>query len=182
VILLIGNHDHHYFPGMKGQTAGFQEKMAVFIQQVLLENKEHLQMAFSFNQFLFSHAGITKNFLIEAFSETMWDINSLADDVNDLWRWTPQCFMFNTMCSDLYGNSVEQSPIWIRPRALMKGAQDFKKRWIQVVGHTAVKKVDIKGKATGGRYYFIDALGTSKEYLVIDDDGNVTTKVAIDQQ
>jgi hypothetical protein len=38
---------------------------------------------------------------------------------------------------------------------------------IQVVGHTTRKQIDIEGKATGGRYYFIDTL--PREYLIIKD-------------
>jgi hypothetical protein len=51
----------------------------------------------------------------------------------------------------------------------MKACQDVKKTMIQVVGHTAVKEIDAKGKATGGRYYFIDCLDNTPEYLVYED-------------
>ncbi|RYZ28541.1 MAG: hypothetical protein EOO10_09190 [Chitinophagaceae bacterium] len=51
----------------------------------------------------------------------------------------------------------------------MKDAALLKKEIIQVVGHTQQNCIDNKGKSTGGRYYFIDTLGTSKEYLVIED-------------
>jgi hypothetical protein len=37
----------------------------------------------------------------------------------------------------------------------------------QVVGHTGQKEIDIEGKATGGRYYFIDTL--PKQYLIVED-------------
>ena len=40
---------------------------------------------------------------------------------------------------------------------------------IQIVGHTGQNSIDIKGKSTGGKYYFIDTLGTSGEYLEIID-------------
>ena len=51
----------------------------------------------------------------------------------------------------------------------MKDCQEIKHRIIQVVGHTQQNQIDIKGKATGGRYYFIDTLGTSGEYLIWED-------------
>ena len=41
--------------------------------------------------------------------------------------------------------------------------------YIQVVGHTHVKKIDIEGKSTGGRYYFIDTFDTSNQFLVYED-------------
>ena len=46
---------------------------------------------------------------------------------------------------------------------------DLKKQYIQIVGHTQQDTIDIKGKSTGGRYYYIDTL-PSGEYL-IDEDG-----------
>jgi hypothetical protein len=51
----------------------------------------------------------------------------------------------------------------------MKACQDVKKTMIQVVGHTVVKQIDDKGKATGGRYYFIDCLDNTPEYLVYEN-------------
>jgi hypothetical protein len=52
----------------------------------------------------------------------------------------------------------------------MSGNKDtfIKEQFIQVVGHTAVKTIDM-GKSTGGRYYFIDTFGTNGEYLIYED-------------
>jgi hypothetical protein len=44
----------------------------------------------------------------------------------------------------------------------------LKEKYIQIVGHTQVNMIDIKGKATGGNYYLIDALGIG-EYLIYED-------------
>lgn len=52
----------------------------------------------------------------------------------------------------------------------MRDSKNIKKSGIvQIVGHTNQNQIDIKGKATGGKYYFIDTLGTSGEYLIIED-------------
>lgn len=177
VTILIGNHDHHYFRGMKAQTEGFQTESAVFIQYVLEENLQYMQMAKSINNFLFSHAGITADFLNDIYGRDGWNIENLENDVNDLWKYKPRSFIFNNECSDKYGDNKNQSPIWIRPRSLMRGAKDFKKRWIQIVGHTKQNQIDIKGKATGGRYYFIDTLETSGEYLIIEDNKITSDKI-----
>ena len=37
------------------------------------------------------------------------------------------------------------------------------------MGHTHVIKIDIEGKATGGRYYFIDTLDTSTQFLIYEN-------------
>jgi hypothetical protein len=70
-----------------------------------------------------------------------------------------------------YGDETFQGPLWIRPKSLMKANYDtLRKKIIQVVGHTPQDNIDIKGKATGGRYYFIDTLEYNQgQYLVVTD-------------
>ena len=41
----------------------------------------------------------------------------------------------------------------------------IKKMYVQIVGHTQQNSIDIKGKTTGGKYYYIDTLPYG-EYLV----------------
>ncbi len=52
-----------------------------------------------------------------------------------------------------------------------KHDKGLKKDYIQIVGHTGMKKLDLKGsdQFTGGRYYFIDTMETSGDYLIIED-------------
>lgn len=179
VIMLIGNHDHHYFPevGNTG-TSGYQHGIAPNIIQVIDENRNHLQMAYQMGEYLFTHAGVSSKFMDNVFNDEFgWKVENMAIDLNQLFRYKPNEFTFgmNTkMLSMSYldpsGDNEDQSPIWIRPRALMRANKDtLRKHVIQVVGHTEQKQLDIKGAATGGRYYFIDTLGTSGEYLILED-------------
>ena len=49
VIMLIGNHDYHYYPG--GETySGYQHGAAPAIRQLLEENKHHLQMCYQLDK------------------------------------------------------------------------------------------------------------------------------------
>ena len=80
-----------------------------------------------------------------------------------------------------YGNETFQGPLWIRPAALMAANKDVKRKKItnketlknfirQVVGQTPQDQIDIEGKATGGRYYFIDTLEYGQnQYLIVTD-------------
>jgi hypothetical protein len=169
VILLIGNHDFHYYPG--GETySGYQRGAAPAIRQLLEENKHHLQMCYQLDNILFTHAGIGWDWLsYQNRYEPGIDSDTIADFVNAIWEYQPNRFMFCGI--DQYGNSKTQTPIWIRPQALMVGNKDtfLKEEYIQVVGHTQVRKIDIEGKATGGRYYFIDILDTSNQFLIYED-------------
>ena len=164
VILLIGNHDYHYYPG--GETySGYQHGAAPAIKQLLEENNHHMQMCYQLDNILCSHAGIGHNWLVE---QEKYELGSIADFVNDIWNYKPNRFMFYGF--DPYGDNKTQTPIWIRPKSLLAGNKEtfLKKDYIQIAGHTQVNKIDIEGKATGGRYYFIDAIEVG-QYLVYED-------------
>lgn len=174
VVLLIGNHDHHYFPevGYTG-TSGYQFKVSPSITQVIDENRQHLQMAYGFSDFLFTHAGVSPVFMNQVFGPDDWSKESVVVDLNELFRYKPKAFDFNGLEST--GDNVTQTPLWIRPRSLMHAnkthSKGLKKDYIQIVGHTQMKRLDLEGsdKFTGGRYYFIDTMDTSGQYLVIED-------------
>jgi len=174
VVMLIGNHDHHYFPevGYTG-TSGYQSKIAPSITQVIDENRNHLQMAYQMDEFLFTHAGVSPVFMDEAFGSNGWQTYNVEEDLNELFRYKPRVFDFNGF--EPTGDNTTQTPIWIRPRSLMsvnkKHPKGLKKDYIQVIGHTQMQKLDLEGsdKFTGGRYYFIDTMDTTGQYLVWQD-------------
>jgi len=167
VILLVGNHDFHYYPG--GETySGYRAGSAPAIRQLLEENKDHLQMCYQLDNILCSHAGIGHNWLVEQEKyDRETDPGTIADYVNAIWNHQPNHFMFYGW--DPYGDNKTQTPIWIRPMSLMSGNKEtfLKTDYIQIVGHTGVKMIDM-GKATGGRYYFIDAIDIG-QYLIYKD-------------
>lgn len=61
----------------------------------------------------------------------------------------------------IYGDDVEQSPVWVRPDSLLKDRLDT---WAQVVGYTVQDSLVLSGEV-----FFIDTLGTSGEYLIWED-------------
>jgi hypothetical protein len=174
VVLLIGNHDYHYFPEIgHTSTSGYQNKIAPSITQVIDENRYHLQMAYQMDEFLFTHAGVSPEFLDQVFGRDGWNKDKVVEDLNELFKYKPRSFDFNGF--DPYGDNTYQTPIWIRPGSLMasnkRHSKGLKKDYIQIVGHTGMKKLDLEGsdKFTGGRYYFIDTMDTSGDYLIIED-------------
>jgi hypothetical protein len=182
VVMLIGNHDHHYFPevGYTG-TSGYQSGIAPSITQVVDENRHHLQMAYGFGEYLFTHAGVSPVFMDQVFGENDWSIENVVVDLNEMFRYKPKAFDFNGFESS--GDNTTQTPIWIRPRSLMsankKHKKGLKKDYIQIVGHTTMRKIDLKGNDmfTGGRYHFIDTMNTSGDYLVIEDNKLKTNSI-----
>ena len=180
VIMLIGNHDYHYFPEVgENGTSGYQSIFSHQIKPTIDANREHLQMAYQFDEYLFSHAGISSKFMDSVFGEDGWKIETMVEQINEQFKYKPLTFQFGSAVSikkmsylDPYGDNEEQSPIWIRPRSLMAANRDtLRKQVIQIVGHTQVRKLDLEGsqKSAGGRYYLIDCQDTTGEYLVIQD-------------
>jgi len=182
VYLLIGNHDIHYWPGVKdrGGTSGFQPTMMYQFEQFFRDNENMFQMAVSLgttiNRRLCTHAGVSSEFLKDVGYWTYdgyTDESNVADFLNDLFHHKPNEFDFvayadrNNGYVDGYGDNEGQSPIWIRPKSLQRSNKnsDLKKMFTQIVGHTVQDHIDIKGKSTGGKYYYIDTL-PSGEYLV----------------
>ena len=178
VIMLIGNHDYHYFPEIgDSNTSGYQSTLAPSIKQVVGENKQHLQLAYQFDDILVTHAGVSSEWLDDTI--TMWDVPNLAMYLNDLFTYQPTKVAYRSFkyydyennqaqLAGGFGAETFQGPLWIRPQALMKANYDTLRTQIrQVVGHTTRKQIDIEGKSTGGRYYFIDTL--PREYLIVTD-------------
>jgi hypothetical protein len=176
-IFLIGNHDYGYFEGCDGtSTSGYQFKLAPSIKMLVREWKHKLQMAYRFDDVVCTHAGVSTDFMNGVFGRGGWNADNIVELVNEQWQYKPLTFDFDIVPAvkmsyrDPHGDNVEQSPIWIRPKSLMRSNKlELKKEIIQVVGHTGQRQIDIKGMATGGRYYFIDTLHTSGEYLIYEN-------------
>ena len=173
VHLLIGNHDIHYWPGINDtKTSGFQFDMKTIFTETFQNNKDLFKMCIIIEDNLCTHAGISEDFL-EYTGYYTYDNISVVDYINELFKYKPREFLFDgifdrkTKLPNGYGDDIEQSPIWIRPKSLQKSNKnsDLKKEFIQIVGHTNQEKIDIEGKSTGGRYYYIDTL-PSGQYLI----------------
>ncbi len=161
IILLIGNHDHHYWPGVTDCCSGYQPHMRPSFQHALEDNKDLLQMCYEDHEHRFySHAGISKEWL---------SYNNITDDfeqnINELFKYRPNAFSYFPGDYSGYGDHVRQSPIWIRPNSLYRSGIDN----IQIIGHTYQPDINLLKSGRQG-YYLIDTLGTSKEFLIINDE------------
>lgn len=163
VVLLTGNHDNHYLPvarSINETYSGFQNRYAHLISPLLQQHSDLLQVCYRWEDYLFTHAGVTDTWL----NGTGYKGEEMEAYINELFRYKPQKFLFNG--SDPYGDDVTQSPLWVRPQSLKKDAVGPQKLR-QVVGHTSMKTLHTVDE----RFFFIDTLGTSGQYLVIKDGG-----------
>ena len=132
--LCMGNHDYHYFLDDPNENySGFQSKYAQEIHSALIQNRALLKIVYiTDNNILISHAGISNTFMQD---------NGFAniDDVNAAFVTQPDVFRFNGW--EPYGDEVQQGPLWIRPRSLLKDAY---KGYSQIVGHTITENITTK--------------------------------------
>jgi predicted phosphodiesterase len=181
VVMLIGNHDHHYLD--VGETySGFKAAHKWDFNDALKKNMHHLQIAYKLDDILFTHAGVSPVWMNDTFyrqARQSWSKNTIVEDLNELYKVKPTLFNFSHLGWDPSGDSVEQGPLWIRPRSLMKsnkGDDGLKKRFRQVVGHTQVNSIfdsfTASEKAMGERYYLVDAM--QRGGYVIYEDGKLT--------
>jgi hypothetical protein len=164
VVLLIGNHDYHYTGYAYSTYSGYQYGAAPIIKEILLEamNEGLMQMCFKDDIYVFTHAGITKTWA----KSNGIDLNDLENSVNELFKVNPRVFDFTIGNNySQTGNDITQTPIWVRPQALLSDAiEDI----IYIVGHTTVSRLGLIKELPN--LILIDCLGTTGEYLVLEND------------
>ena len=137
--MLIGNHDFHYnhwFEKCSGYRSSMAARNAVILNGV---ESSHLQFVYidNVNHTIYSHAGVTNTWLRESFGQR-YDKESykFINEINH------HAFKFTYKGgSDYYGNSIYQSPIWVRPESLNQDSlvDENGKAFTQIVGHTSCK-------------------------------------------
>ena len=158
VDLLIGNHDLQYIGGAR--CSDFDSAISSSLQDDLIEliRNKKIKVCIQYGNYLFSHAGISKEWMKEKSVYNLSDINErfyqnllIVDFVNK----------FN---NDISGNDSYQSPLWIRPDALIKTAIP---NICQVVGHSRIKEISTI-ENENRKIILTDT--QLKQYLIIDTD------------
>ncbi len=180
VVLLFGNHDFHYMPWYTREPySGYLPYMAAKYRKVLVSNLQHLTMAYAMGDVLFTHAGVSvewlNRFAVKPDAETPWLRLSAADiakAINDTFEQFPKRFDFNGF--NPFGDDPQQSPIWIRPWALeIANIARLNAGLVQVFGHTVPKDpqaVFQKSMESQGHKYFHADLLSHRMYLVLEGD------------
>lgn len=159
--LLLGNHDLSYLYSW-ARCSGYQNYSAKMINAVLEQHKHALNIATYHKQWLISHAGVTQTWLNKNKDKWIQDEHeNIAEFVNDLFHFHPEAFEFDGY--DSYGDDITQSPMWVRPQSLFQDGLDY-----QIVGHTGMRR--IAHPIGDKKFYFIDVLDQSNEYLVFKND------------
>ena len=160
VILLYGNHDYEYLPGISEESSRYDSLNASKITELLTENETLFHgVAYAIGErYIVTHAGVTKPWVRRYLTEAIDYLpGKMAEAINALWLTNKSAFGFkeNAEPFDYYGESIAHSPIWVRPISL--GYCNIYKRTnvIQIVGHSQVKSITEDGNAV-----FVDCLKT----------------------
>ena len=165
VILLRGNHDDQHLGYSWAECSGYFNEVGKYMESIKDRFLADTQWVYVEGNIIFSHAGISKTWFNNF---TFEDINLLNNcEPSEKFGFTPNNFY------DYYGNSITQPCVWIRPQVLVTDALDG---YIQVVGHTPVKKItNLKSvKDEWPEIWLCDCL--PDEYLVIENNEFVIKK------
>jgi hypothetical protein len=168
-ILLYGNHDFHYL--VEGEKySRYNKWQASRIKELFDEFEDYFYgVCYSINEeYICSHAGITKAWLLNKEIDTFETLKELENNINNLWsRKEERLFNFGFATNtndafDFYGTTLTHSPIWIRAHTLFD-CGPIKKDVKQIVGHTQFEKI-----VNTKNVIFIDVLNYSGETLKIN--------------
>lgn len=154
--LCYGNHDHSYWNDERcsGYNWHGRHLYMPLLEDVFKENM--IDLVYIQDDIIFSHAGVSDYWLKNV---------TMLDDVREINfdSVTLDSLNWNMLTGyDGYGNTISQSPLWIRPQSLLKSKVDG---YRQIVGHTNMgTPVDEQG------LYFNDLL---PEYYIIVEDGDI---------
>ena len=151
VDLLLGNHDLSYL--LNERTNTYQYYNSFKIKEALENNINLFQIAVEYDGYVFSHAGISKDFMEENKLSSLKDIND---------KKTNRIMKLSPMDWSGYGNSTYNSPVWIRPNALLQNAAFDK----QVVGHTVFGDKSILYSHNNNKVIFCDTINHDKSFIL----------------
>lgn len=165
VDLLIGNHDLQYVGGVR--CAPYYDFMTYALSKGYLTSlitKGILQAIAQYDNYLFSHAGLSSAWMKEKGIDNVLDINPR-------FKASPLLVDFvEKSDSNRRGDNNYQSPIWIRHISLAESAHG---NHIQVIGHTQLEsKIEIVHD--NNRKFILTDTGM-KQYLIIDTESGKET-------
>lgn len=140
-ILLLGNHDFHYFESINERYSGFRFETFMYAQAMVKAfDDKQIQIAVvdNENKTIYSHAGVTNTWFKGSSLTTILDLNNV--NFNKL-KHTYLGGDFTHIAA--YGDTIYNGPLWVRPQSLREDAfiDNSGVTWKQIVGHTHYKTI-----------------------------------------
>lgn len=156
--ITLGNHDLSYLSKFGGRScSGHQFYQAVDIEEYLSANINEFEPFVIVDNWIFSHAGITQPYLeylgrIFGNPKRIWNLEDIKTAFEER-----RFSIFNHHGNDPYGDSKDESCLWIRPPSLIRfGIDGFN----QCVGHTVLEEGEhmdywgLENRIVTGRDYY----------------------------
>lgn len=159
VHLLIGNHDLLFLR----EVSAFRKLFFPVMYKVYRENADCFRVAFQYDNFLFSHAGLTN-----AWNDRHRDVinnagQRAADALNSVYESDRSAILFEKGRSR-GGAFAEGSPIFADK---METERDPLSGYTQIVGHTKVP-APVSKSVNNGTVIYIDCLNSVHRFVMID--------------
>lgn len=160
VVLLLGNHDVHYYNDKAALGSRFSLDLMKDIEELLVENKDCFQCAYGHGNLLFTHAGVSQSWFEENFHG-----DAQRDIAEQLIARADDASLFD--CGKSRGGPQEHGGIyWADEKELHCLPPNI----IQIVGHTRMPEI-LRREVESSTIYFCDCLWQSR-YLLIEDHGH----------
>lgn len=170
VILLMGNHDLSYIsPNLR--CSGYSVELDELIGNKIsnLFRQGFIKTFHIEENILFSHAGVTKtwlNNLVNYLNVKSINVHNQINFINQLAKGVPSILGYVDSDKSGYGFSIDQGPLWVRPKSMLSDRLDNLE---QIVGHTSHNEITMfGGDEIKNRVIFIDVFDNINQYLVIE--------------
>jgi hypothetical protein len=134
--VLFGNHDTSYL--LDERCSGYQPHKAKIIKNMIENSLEFMQIIAVYENYIFSHGGVSCEWMRCAGIKDVNEINQLFKERPDFFRWVGP---------DNYGDNANEGPLWIRPVSLHITSV---KGYNQIVGHSEVNFLGYKESFNSG--------------------------------
>jgi hypothetical protein len=125
VDLLLGNHCTSYI--LAEHCSGFQPQHEFDIWETYNKNKSLYEIVAIYDNWIFSHAGVSKIWMNLCGIKEPTEINQLFKERPNFFRWVGP---------NGYGRNNSEGPLWIRENLIQCNIENYN----QVVGHTELRK------------------------------------------
>lgn len=173
ILFLLGNHEVHYvlygteyFERMRG--SGYNYSSLFFACNLINDNPELFSVAYQYDNWLWTHAGVTQTHYEEDLKEDFESgdsfYDSVADFLNYLWKIKDGRLM--RIGRDRLGYAKQGSIFWCGKKEL---ENDMLNGYFQIVGHTPIKDIEyLKGVSIDTSVTFIDCLDKVEKFYELE--------------
>lgn len=151
VVLLLGNHDLHYFNSDTPIVSRFDYLLGKKASRIFIENFSLFQYAYQKGNCIFTHAGISQKWFFQEFKGNTFQ--SIAKQLNN-----PSEKQVSALCSigELLGGGkgTSGSIFWADKSELLEPLHGY----TQVVGHNRVKEISVYNGGDNNQVIFCDCL------------------------